>query len=194
VNHKVLKQRYNEDRNASMRSRLFNFAVLVSVVLWTSVLVLWVRSYRRCEVLVHQHGPSDRIEVTSEFGLLVLEVEARQQAMIKPDWVYFDKPLPRRWGSTPGLLGFWFYRSAARHYLLLPPTPLWGVTVPHFFLFLLLGALPAVWLARHRQAARVRLRKLRGLCPTCGYNLMANVSGVCPECGTIANQSIALHI
>ncbi|MDB5330373.1 MAG: hypothetical protein JWP03_1524 [Phycisphaerales bacterium] len=27
------------------------------------------------------------------------------------------------------------------------------------------------------------LRKLNGLCLTCGYDLTGNVSGTCPECG-----------
>jgi hypothetical protein len=34
----------------------------------------------------------------------------------------------------------------------------------------------ASWRRRRRRAAR-------GLCPKCGYDLTANVSGVCPECG-----------
>lgn len=29
------------------------------------------------------------------------------------------------------------------------------------------------------------IRTERGLCPTCGYDLTANVSGTCPECGTV---------
>lgn len=27
-------------------------------------------------------------------------------------------------------------------------------------------------------------RRMRGLCPTCGYERTGNVSGICPECGT----------
>ena len=27
-----------------------------------------------------------------------------------------------------------------------------------------------------------------GLCPTCGYDLTANLSGVCPECGKAVKQ------
>jgi hypothetical protein len=32
------------------------------------------------------------------------------------------------------------------------------------------------------------LRRRQGLCPECGYDLTANVSGVCPECGTAPRQ------
>ncbi len=46
-------------------------------------------------------------------------------------------------------------------------------------------------LALHRQCDRcgrkflghMELRRVRGLCLTCGYNLEGNVSGDCPECG-----------
>ena len=34
-----------------------------------------------------------------------------------------------------------------------------------------------------RPLIRVRNRRRRGLCVTCGYDLRGNVSGVCPECG-----------
>jgi len=30
---------------------------------------------------------------------------------------------------------------------------------------------------------RRRMRRLRGECVSCGYNLTGNVSGICPECG-----------
>ena len=46
---------------------------------------------------------------------------------------------------------------------------------------LLFGIPPAVTLARG--PVRRRRRRKRGLCPKCGYNLTANVSGRCPECG-----------
>ena len=28
-------------------------------------------------------------------------------------------------------------------------------------------------------------RYKRGLCPTCAYSLMGNLSGICPECGSV---------
>ena len=41
----------------------------------------------------------------------------------------------------------------------------------------------ACWLALDRPAWVRHQRRRHGLCPACGYNLTANVSGVCPECG-----------
>jgi hypothetical protein len=36
---------------------------------------------------------------------------------------------------------------------------------------------------RGARAIRSILWRDRGLCPACGYDLTANVSGTCPECG-----------
>ena len=58
-----------------------------------------------------------------------------------------------------------------------------------FSLLLLLILTPIVLggaVGRYIRAARnIRgiVRKGRGLCPRCGYDLTRNVSGVCPECG-----------
>ena len=73
----------------------------------------------------------------------------------------------------------------------------------NWFRFLLeLAVLPLVLLseflfdfqgfALHRQCdrcgekflGRKELRRERGLCPHCRYDLTGNVSGVCPECGS----------
>lgn len=37
---------------------------------------------------------------------------------------------------------------------------------------------------------RVKMRRSRGLCIHCAYDLHGNVSGICPECGTRIRQSI----
>jgi hypothetical protein len=43
---------------------------------------------------------------------------------------------------------------------------------------------PTIRVARWAGGAhRRRLRRLRGLCAYCGYNLAGNISGCCPECG-----------
>lgn len=59
------------------------------------------------------------------------------------------------------------------------------VRLSYPLLAVLTGALPfAAFLAPRALAwARRRRRRRRGLCPGCGYDLTANVSGTCPECG-----------
>ena len=52
--------------------------------------------------------------------------------------------------------------------------PLWVPVV------LLAGLAWALWFAFERP---IDLRRAKGLCLHCGYDLTGNVSGVCPECG-----------
>jgi len=154
-------------------------ACAACAVLSVAILVLWVRSYRGCDVFLQEHGPSDHLTLSSEFGLLVFEVEWPQPATILPGWSYFQNPLPRRFGVGHRHLGFAAYTGSARHYLLLPPTELWGISVPHWFAFLFTALPPLVWFSRraHRQIA--------GCCTRCGYDLRATPDR-CPECGAAA--------
>lgn len=168
-----------------MAARAFNLACLISLFICAAVLVMWQRSYRGCDVLIAQRGPADRLTCSSEFGLIVLEVEGAQRGRVLAGWSYFEKPLPRRFRKQGLLLGFAGWRGTARHYLLLPSSPLWGVAIPYWFPFLAAGTLPAVWIARMRRRRAARLRAERGLCAKCGYDLRASNSR-CPECGTSA--------
>ncbi|HWE96831.1 MAG TPA: hypothetical protein VG269_22920 [Tepidisphaeraceae bacterium] len=165
-----------------MRSRPFTYVCALSLLACVAVIVLWVHSYRRCDLLIQQKGPGDRFAVTSEFGIFVFEWEDRQEHAIKPGWVYFDSRLPRRWGRPGAILGFAVFRGSNRHYLLLPRTALRGVSIPHWFVAGISGVLPALWLARHRRERLARARSAGGLCAACGYDLRAS-EGRCPECG-----------
>jgi hypothetical protein len=146
--------------------------------------VLWARSYRACDVLVRPRGPTDRVCVTSEFGKLVVEVEAPQHAAIPDGWEYFDSPLPRRWPVPRGTLGFDLYGAQVTHYVRLPPTPLKGVAMPYWFLVLFTATLPTAALARLRRRATALRRASKGLCARCGYDLRASPAR-CPECGSL---------
>lgn len=165
-----------------MKRTFFNVLTCVALLVWLAIVTFWYRSYSRCDVLMHQSGPADRAAVTSEFGKLVFELEAPQHAAIQPGWVYFGNPLPRRWNQPPGLLGFTAYHTATQHYILLPPTPVKGITIPYWFLACATSALPLLWLAGNCHRRIIRRRNLRGLCPACGYDLRAS-SDRCPECG-----------
>ena len=153
-----------------------------SLFLCGVVLVLWGRSVGTCDVLVRPGAAGDRVCVTSEFGLLVFEVEAPAAGAIEPGWEYFHSPLPRRWPVRRGLLPVEAYRGQVTHFVRLPPTPLWGVAVPHWVVALVAAALPAHALVRLRRAALVRRRAEEGRCEQCGYDLRAT-PGRCPECG-----------
>lgn len=45
------------------------------------------------------------------------------------------------------------------------------------------------WSARTRR--RYALNIAKGLCPACGYDLTANMSGTCPECGRKTDRPLA---
>ncbi len=72
-------------------------------------------------------------------------------------------------------------------YILRPPIPLRmirrGFIVDTLFYAAVFAALLLV-------APRVRsaIRRHRGLCPACGYSLVANTTGVCPECGSTSSH------
>lgn len=156
---------------------------VASLVGCVAVVVLWQRSYRGCDVLIGQRGPGDRVTCTSEFGQIVFEVEGRQRGQVELGWSYFQKSLPRRFHSHQGdAFGFAAWRGTVRHYVLLPPSALWGVAVPHWFVFLLTAALPATWGVRWSAQRVARARVRQGLCARCGYDLRGS-SGRCPECG-----------
>ena len=62
------------------------------------------------------------------------------------------------------------------------------------FLFILMGvafliALPILLAHLIAPVWKKSDRRRRGLCPKCGYNLAANLSGTCPECGTPVGPS-----
>jgi hypothetical protein len=56
------------------------------------------------------------------------------------------------------------------------------VQLPFWFLILVVSAYPAYALLTG--PIRRYIRRARGSCVKCAYNLTGNTSGVCPECGT----------
>jgi hypothetical protein len=165
-----------------VKQHLLNFLTLTSLLLCGAVLVLWVRSYRACDALVRPARAGDRLCVTSEFGVLVLEWEGPLRGAVLPGWEYFQSPLPRRWPVRTGMMGFETYRGRVTHFVRLPPSTLKGVVVPHWAVALALAALPARWVLRLSRARLARRRRDAGLCRACGYDLRATADK-CPECG-----------
>ena len=60
-----------------------------------------------------------------------------------------------------------------------PYLPLWPGLIANAAIFAV-GCWGAVWVTR---ATRGALRRRRGACPACAYDLRANPPGPCPECG-----------
>ena len=59
------------------------------------------------------------------------------------------------------------------------------VSVPFWFVAALTAAAPTAWLLRHLTR---RHRRVKGLCPACGYDWRAT-PGRCPECGSTTAAS-----
>jgi hypothetical protein len=171
-----------------LRRHLPNFVTLLSLLLCVATAVLWARSYRGCDALVRPAAAGDRVCVTSEFGVVVVELEGPVRGAVQPGWEYFQSPLPRRWPVRGGMFGFEAYRGGVTHFVRLPPSSLRGIALPHGCLVLVFAALPARWLVARRRAAVARRRAESGLCPGCGYDLRATPSQ-CPECGDTPPKS-----
>jgi hypothetical protein len=162
--------------------RLLNLLTTLSLLLCVAVCALWVRSYRGCDVLVAPRRAGDRLCVTSEFGVFAVEAEGELRGSPRTGWEYFASPLPRRWPVRRRAGGFDVYQDSVTHYVRLPPTPVRGVTVPHWFVLLAGMALPAWRFGRVRRRSVAAARAASGLCTRCGYDLRATPNQ-CPECG-----------
>jgi hypothetical protein len=82
--------------------------------------------------------------------------------------------------------GFGYFRREKHSYNRPPETGwYWGflvITVPCWAVTAATAVAPGIWLIQWTRRRRRRLRGMRGLCPSCGYDLRAT-PGRCPECG-----------
>jgi hypothetical protein len=149
------------------------------------VCVLWVRSYRRGDVVQYVAGDLgdhsyflfstngriwfSRFRGTAEGWLVVNQLspgltrkswDSSAYRLIPNDWLAFDA---RRTYEPAGVAD--------------------DLVVPHYAVALALLVAPTSAALMHR---RRRRRARPGLCPACGYDLRAT-PGRCPECGTTAS-------
>jgi hypothetical protein len=183
-----------------MKRRLPNLLTALSLLLCVATAVVWARSYRHGQWLMHTDGTGWRAlsdtEVTewSAFcgnGVLHLRwLKYRWNLGVAlhrggangwgvdgsaPD-VYKQPPGPQ---TPANRLGFDFVEE---HYTTEEkPGASRRVTLPLWLPVLLLALTPAAWTYRHLR------RPGPGHCPRCGYDLRATPD-LCPECGTSANS------
>jgi hypothetical protein len=172
-----------------MKRRLLNLLTALSLLLCVAVCVLWVRSYFASDELIAA-AFGGRFTANTAWGRAVAQYQTidgegfgRELRWVRdkprhssPSWPYGRS----RWGR----LGF----SFERHALTGVGERAGAARVLHFPFWSVAAAASVAPLTGGVAALRRRhgrLRRVRGHCPICGYDLRAT-PGRCPECGTTA--------
>ena len=188
-----------------MRRRLFNIAVVVSLLLFVAGAVVWLQSYW----VIHnvsgytaaKNGAAfDWTSVSANLGWggitfrRTRTVNDTTEMRTTSGMSYDSHPVEAGWekprvgtGTFRNWLGFGIWHGKGMTGSGPKPPTVFNqdftfVHVPMCVPLLLTMAFPLIALKRHRRQRR-RLRL--GLCQTCGYDLQATPQR-CPECGTTA--------
>jgi hypothetical protein len=169
--------------------RLLTIGALLSLLLFSTAVALWVLSYVRHDNFVRV-TPRHVENVTSKRGRVFLQLYWSATAIPVPlryaggGWVwnrlwpnveYPESRSLRGWR----LLGFDLHsivQTGAGAQVIR------DIAVPYWFLCLITLAAPLQWFRTRRKAGG---RQPGGLCATCGYDLRATPDR-CPECGNAA--------
>jgi hypothetical protein len=185
---------------------MFNLSAAVSLVLFLTITVLWVRSYWSSDTVGWQTLHISKSSMDSHFhglywsvGYSVIVFNREQYVSDLRDLVYVPRDQEGThlvaYGFRPGEVpndypsgwhGFFmeFHQNSIGSQTGVPAV----VGVPVWLLATVMGILPlvrAIHFAQTRSALKVCC------CLSCGYNLTGNISGVCPECGTKIQQRIS---
>ena len=165
-----------------VRRRLFNFAVVVSLILGTATLVLWIRSRTTKDRFSCTYGYSLHL-LASRHGAIGYQ---RLQMPTREPWSADLSSRPADAILFMGIVGEVdsvrsFGEEPSLELLGAELTPRLGIYfVPHWMPLLAFAGLPAC-----RATAIIRRRRAgtSGRCTTCGYDLRATPDR-CPECGS----------
>ena len=178
-----------------MTRRLLNLLTGLSLLLCVAVVTLWVRSYLAADHVAARVGPDALLfHAWWSRGSLCFGVTAGDDLGLGGgrlrSWHYDPRDLASGWARQPATVnlygaGFGYVggevgpavRPRGRR-VFATVAPLWAVAM----LASLVPALRIVGVIRRRGQI---MRRQRGLCPTCGYDLRAT-PGRCPECGEAA--------
>jgi hypothetical protein len=157
--------------------------IALSLLLAVMAVVLWVNSHFRSIYI--SHSSTNRfIYVFSEVGHIAVSMDDRQGTGSRrwtADWnfpsdgevtdITFEELCFYR-----ELWGFGYAYAEPERAGRIQTTYI--LTLPYWFIALFFTTCPAIAFIRSPY-----IRRKKGLCIKCGYNLTGNVSGVCPECG-----------
>ncbi len=183
-----------------MKRRLFLVAAALSLIVAIALAALWVRSYFDVDLLGYDH-PADA-QHHQRTRWVILDVGTirlcTQRTRLRPGdaehlgFFRTSRPVardedPLRECKTDGeyFAGFGRYQKSqkedpanfAQHAVTwnVLAIPFWPITLAAFSL------LPLRWMLRYAR----KLRRGKGVCANCGYDLRATPER-CPECGTTA--------
>jgi hypothetical protein len=154
-------------RTLTVKRRLFNFAIWLSLILTLALSALYVRAFVSRDELHTSIFRHDCLVATFPHHLhVILAQKAAAQGYPTSLTRGLTKYPPRPKYLQPRVSDTGLY---------------WEVSVPLWLPLLFAAALP-LWVAG-RTFTR-RRRRDAGLCPACGYDLRASPSR-CPECGRV---------
>ena len=190
-----------------MRRRLFILCSILSMVLCTVIIVIWVRSYWWADALGYRRESKANGCILHNGFVLGSARGGLEAGIIHAVNIRFPDEFPR---------GITWHTEVASEYLSLggnfgpPSESFWkklgfeigaggfengsgeqlrsehvaAAIVPCYFLTILASTLPCLWMAGRLK----RQRRLRHhLCVECGYDLRASTER-CPECGTLISK------
>jgi len=171
-----------------VKRKLFNLASLLSLMLFLTTAVLWVRSYIVSDLLtLHLGHQISQLETTRGGFQFVGLRSDEDHAFDESGWLTGP---PKTSGISHVVLGFGFwngamgirtgdgrYSATIRHV----------ADVPHYAIEFLSIILPGWSIAKLRRKHDAP----PPTCSRCGYDLTGNTSGICPECGTAVKATAA---
>jgi len=162
----------------------FNFAAVVSALLFVATCVLWVRSYWIADALSRFNAPTFRehwmflSRGRVWFGTMGSKGEIFVGVPVDMG-VVLSHQVPSNMGCDYNWFGFGWEPPYGRD----DPR---GVVIPYWFILIGAATLPMYRVGR---LAR-RRQRFAGLCPRCGYDLRATPDR-CPECGAVPTGKAA---
>jgi len=164
--------RYAAGFTSTMQGRLFHLMAATSLLLLLATVVAWLSSYRDWHVFAYR----GQLVLLVQRLNLKFEENPEEPWARRADRIWQLSERPEYWH---GVMGFGMARAEGWYNY----GPLTLVTVPIWFVALLLAIPPGVWFRRWRLQSR---RAQRGLCMSCGYDRRATPpEGRCPECGSV---------
>jgi hypothetical protein len=177
----------------------FNRLALGSLILGLAIVVFWVRSYPRRDVVGFEYafgGSSREVAIGTNRGLLAISiftvpdseratVEGYIGEPLNKKLVYYVRAEPTRgpersrWWNTLG------FAAETSRFITGLRTSSSILFIPMWLPLLITLAAPTAQCLRHLR------RRRQGCCPACGYDLRASPDQ-CPECGAIPLRRLLL--